>query len=239
MLVCEVSKGPHADNIHVENIVPYFQPITDIKHNVVWGYECLARLIDQGQKVWLPSDFLYLLKRDTCFGDLTRKIFHSSAQYFRNVQVNWSINITERDVLNSQTIGFLEHYLAEYPNSHRVMLEISANTLLNYSVQCKAFLLLGKMLDLQILIDRFDDPLAQLPRVLDFPIDGVKIDSKRLLDEESEEAFAQIQEKARKNHIAVIAEQIENVDILKRVNTLDIQYGQGFFIRYPQSDVVQ
>lgn len=233
MHVCEVSR-----DYHVENIVPFFQPITDLTQDVVWGYECLARLINQGQQVCLPSEFLYLLQKDSCFGELTRKIFHSSAQYFRDVQVNWSINITEKDVLNGQTIGFLERYLSDYPNAHRVMLEISANTLLNYQQQFKAFLLLGKTLDIQIIIDRFENPFEQLPQVLDFPIDAVKIDSKTLdKDKVSTDNFLKIQDKAEKNHVAIIAERIEDGEMLERVKSLNIQYGQGFFISYPRSDV--
>lgn len=233
MHVCEVSR-----DYHVENIVPFFQPITDLKQDFVWGYECLARLINQGQQVWLPSEFLYLLQKDSCFGELTRQVFHSSAQYFRDVQVNWSINITERDVLNAQTIGFLERYLSDYPNAHRVMLEISANTLLNYHQQFKAFLLLGKTLGIQIIIDRFEHPIAQLPQVLDFPIDAVKIDSKTLhRDKVSPDDFSIIQDKANKNHVAIIAERIENDEIFSRVKSLDIRYGQGFFISYPRSEV--
>lgn len=141
MHVCEVSS-----DYQLENVVPYFQPIMDLQKDVVWGYECLARLIDQGQQVYLPAEFLYLLQKDSCYGDLTRKIFHDSAQYFRNVQVNWSINITEKDVINPQTIGFLQHYLTDYPNAHRVMLEIGASTIFQHPAEFKAFILLGKTL---------------------------------------------------------------------------------------------
>ena len=221
----------------VENVIPYFQSITDIKQNVVWGYECLARLVDHGQKVRLPAEFFHLLQEDTALERLTRKIFHSSARCFRNTQEKWSINITEKDVSNPQTIGFLEHYLAEYPNAHRVMLEIGADTVFNYSKQFKAFLLLGKTLDIQILIDGFNDPFRQLPQTLNYPIDGVKLHSKYFVAENSEEKLNPIREKAEKNHIAIIAEQIENVETYEKVSALGIQYGQGFFISYPQSKV--
>lgn len=231
MNVCEVSR-----DYHLENIVPFFQPITDLRQNRVWGYESLARLIGKDEHVCLPSEFLYLLQKDSCYGDLTRKIFHSSAQYFRNLQVNWSINITEKDVLNPLTVRFLKDYLLDYPNAHRVMLEISANTLFSFPEQFKAFLLLSKTLGIQIVVDRFDDPLTQLERVLDFPIDAFKIDVERHFKYEvNTHIFLRLQEKAYRNDIVVIAEHIENRTSLDAVEALNIQYGQGFYISYPQS----
>lgn len=234
MHVCEVSS-----DYQLENVVPYFQPIMDLQKDVVWGYECLARLIDQGQQVYLPAEFLYLLQKDSCYGDLTRKIFHDSAQYFRNVQVNWSINITEKDVINPQTIGFLQHYLTDYPNAHRVMLEIGASTIFQHPAEFKAFILLGKTLGIQIIIDRFEEPFRQLEKVLDYPIDAVKIDSKLLSEDEvSNNLFLKLQDKADRNDIAIIAEHIENGDILLKTRNINVRYGQGFFLSHPKSAVI-
>ena len=52
------------DSYTLESIVPYFQPIVDIRSEIVWRYECLARLVTPEQRVFLPSDFLYLIERN-------------------------------------------------------------------------------------------------------------------------------------------------------------------------------
>ncbi|MFT7261300.1 MAG: EAL domain-containing protein (putative c-di-GMP-specific phosphodiesterase class I), partial [Glaciecola sp.] len=46
------------DSFNLDNIVPFFQPIMDLKNNVVWSYECLARLLTFGQNSYLPTEFL-------------------------------------------------------------------------------------------------------------------------------------------------------------------------------------
>ena len=46
-----------SENFSIEDIVPYFQPIVDLNSQGVWRYECLARLITQGDKTFLPSEF--------------------------------------------------------------------------------------------------------------------------------------------------------------------------------------
>lgn len=41
----------------IDDIVPYFQPIVDLHSQGVWRYECLARLITQGDKTFCPANF--------------------------------------------------------------------------------------------------------------------------------------------------------------------------------------
>lgn len=229
MNVCEVSK-----DFKIENIIPFFQPIMDLRKNSVWGYECLARLIDEGQNVFLPSDFLYLIEEERCYGELTQKIFRESAHYFRHVQVNWSINLTERDIIDAQTLHFLQQYLLDYPNSHRVTLEVCADAVTQYPAQFKAFLLLGKTLDIRILVDRFKTPQSQVMAVLDYPIDGVKIASKALMEIGLDKrALNNLRQKAKDNEVAIVAEQIENGQTLQCIQAMHIDYGQGFYISSP------
>jgi len=229
MNVYEVSK-----DFNLENIVPFFQPIVDLRANVVWGYECLARLIDQGQNVFLPSDFLYLVDKERCYGELTRKIFRESAHYFRDVQVNWSINLTRRDILDAQILSFLEQYLQDYPNSHRVTVEIGGETVRQHPKQFKAFILLAKTLGLQILLDRICDAQDDLLKLLDFPIDGIKVSSDILLQWQlSPERLSELLVKADANDVAIIAEHIEDHQTLEAIQAMPVHYGQGFYISTP------
>ena len=236
MKVCEVSK-----DFSLDNVVPFFQPIMDVQQNVVWGYECLARLIQHGDRTFLPAEFLYLVEKESCVGELTRRIFHQSAEYFRHRQVNWSINITEKDVLDPNTTAFLQRYLQDYPNAHRVTLELCAHTVVYHPEEFKTFLLLCKALDIQLIIDRFSGLTSHLEAVLDFPIDGVKLDGNLIVQlcasEETRDLLGRISQKAKQNEIAIIAEHIEDDRTYAAITALDIQYGQGFHISHPQSAV--
>lgn len=228
-----------SQDFNLENVVPFFQPIMDLNRGGVWGYECLARLIYPGEHIFMPSDFLYLVEKNSCHGELTQKIFHESAQYFRERQVNWSINITEQDVLDPLTTVFLERSLRDYPNAHRITLEICTHTLFSFPEQFKTFLLLGKTLGIQILIDRFTQPAEQLPKVLDYPIDGVKVESAAIqkMMESQPENLREIITKAQGNDALLIAEHIESEAVLKAIQQIGIEYGQGFYFSQPVSSI--
>lgn len=228
--------------ISLQNVVPFFQPIIDVQDNTVWSYECLARMLTDNQQTFLPSEFLYLIEKEQCVGHLTEHIFHLSAQYFRHQQVNWSINISEQDVLSPQTMKFLQDYLSDYPDAHRVTLEITAHTAVHQKSAFRTFLLVCKALGLKLVVDHFGGLASSIEDLLELPIDGIKIDGQLLVQlaatPESKSLLSSIQKKARQNDVAIIAERIEDKDTMDGIRALKVRYGQGFHISHPQSDVV-
>lgn len=101
----------------VDDIVPYFQPIMDLQSQGVWRYECLARLITQGDKTFLPSEFLYLLEREQHVSTLAANMFVRCAKYFHDVNIPWNINITANDLINKELIDTLITHFGQLSQS--------------------------------------------------------------------------------------------------------------------------
>ncbi len=228
-----------SDDFCLDNVIPYFQPIIDVQQQTVWGYECLARLLKQGSQTFLPCDFLYLIDKNNGNAGLTQHIFHQSAEYFRHHQVNWGINISKDDVLDPATVTFLQSYLKDYPNAHRVTLEIQAKTALQYQQEFKAFLLISKALGIKVVVDHFGGVASSIEGMLEMPIDGIKIEAKLLIQLashiESKQLLNTLLKKAKSNDVVVIAEHIEDAATLAAIDKLHIQFGQGFYISQPSS----
>lgn len=228
-------------SIAMDSVVPFFQPVMDIFDNVVWSYECLARLVTQSEQTFLPSEFLNLIEDARCSCELTQRIFHHSAQYFRDRNMGWSINIGEQDVLDPQTTRFLSEYLQNYPNAKRVSLELMADTVTKYPQEFNSFMIACKELNLKLFVDHIPAVSDSYSKILDLPIDGVKIDSgllSRLVkDKDTRPLLKQLRTKAQKNNIIVVAEHIEDQETLASVMSLDIQYGQGFYFSKPAAQL--
>lgn len=232
MRVAEV-KG----DFSLDSVVPFFQPIIDMSENVVWSYECLARLVTQSEQMFLPSDFLHLVEEQYRSTELTKRIFHYSAQYFRDSNLAWSINLCEQDILDPDTVRFFRDYLQYYPNPSRVSVELMAKTVRQHRVAFEAFLAMCDEFGVRVILDHLAELNEHDIGLLDLPIAAIKIDSRQLANSlaapESNNVMRMFTEKADKNDILIIAECIENAAALKAASSFNIQYGQGFYFSHP------
>ncbi|XOV80253.1 MAG: EAL domain-containing protein [Aestuariibacter sp.] len=232
MHVEQVSEG-----FSLQNVVPFFQPIIDVKDSSVWRYEALARMLTVDQQSFTPSEFLYLVEKQQCHGALTEHIFHLSALYFRQHQLAWNINIAEPDILDSHTIAFLQRYLQENQCAHLVALELSTETAEKHEKAFRTFLLLCKTLGLTLVLDHFNGSLKLLDRLLELPVDGIKLPARQLQQYGKRGAdknkFQKIQDKANANEIALIAEHVESEELMAITKGFAIPFAQGFYISHP------
>jgi EAL domain-containing protein (putative c-di-GMP-specific phosphodiesterase class I) len=225
----------------LDHVIPFFQPIVDLTNDTVWRYECLARLVDFDQPSFVPSEFLFLVERRHSVSQLTQTIFSRSAHYFRNINVAWSVNVSLEDMLDPQIPLFLSAQLLHYPNPQRVSLEITVkNALENFSV-FKEFADFCKSVNIGITLDHFDLSSSELEQILDLPVDAIKVSGKVMQGIEDNttltHALGYLFEQARKRNIVLIAEHIEQSNILENMKNLGFRYAQGFYLSEPKSNL--
>ncbi len=227
------------DSFNLDSVVPFFQPIMDLKNNVVWSYECLARLLTLDQNIYLPTEFLFLVERQQSVAQLTQTVFSRSASYFRDINMAWNINLSLSDMTDSDTLKFLQSQLADYPNPKRVSFEITAQNALVESAKFSQFSEICDALGINIVIDNFVQQECDLQAILTLPISAMKV-SATLFDQMASDVATEYFVKelissAASNKIVVIAERIERQETLEVVKQLGIKYGQGFYFSQPKA----
>jgi EAL domain-containing protein (putative c-di-GMP-specific phosphodiesterase class I) len=227
------------DSFNLDNVVPFFQPIMDLKNNAVWSYECLARLLTLDQNSFVPKEFLFLVERQQSVALLTQTVFSRSARYFRDINMAWNINLSLSDMTDSNTLKFLQSQLEDYPNPKRISIEITAQNALADSAIFSQFSNICGAWGINIVIDNFDQQECDFQAILSLPISAIKV-SARLFDKATSDAATQdfvkgLISAAAKNKIVVIAERIENQATLDVVKALGIKYAQGFYFSQPKA----
>nr|WP_220100339.1 EAL domain-containing protein [Alteromonas lipotrueae] len=235
---CSVPIRAVSETVSINNIVPYFQPIIDLRSKRVWRYECLARLITAEDKTFLPSEFLYLIEREQHVKALTEAMFCQSARYFRHVQVPWSINISARDLLNESLTNTLLSHLIDYPNPERVSVEISAASALTHPALMQAFVERSTEAGLGVFLDNVGENPGNINAILNMPINGIKLAGGLISHYEKDDAVQDYVDNllalCQARAISVVAEHIETDLLLESVNKLPIQYAQGYVFSPPQ-----
>ena len=226
------------EHFDLERIVPFFQPIMDLEQNCVWRFECLARLVTPGEQTFLPSDFLHIVERQQSVKQLTQTIFSRSAEYFRELNVAWSINISEDDLLNPGFVQGLMECLSVYPNPHRVSLEITASVALNHLAVFEQFANQCLNLKIGLFIDHFGATSGNIKRILALPITGIKVAgsliNQLISDPPSYEFVEYLTQQAQQKNMAVVAVHVEDKATMERIKDIGIRYAQGFYFSMPQ-----
>ncbi|WP_299076121.1 EAL domain-containing protein [uncultured Paraglaciecola sp.] len=229
------------DRFNLDYVVPFFQPIMDLKNNAVWSYECLARVLTPEQNNYLPSELLFLVDRQQSVAQLTQSLFGRSASYFRDINMAWNINLSLADMTDSSTLKFLQAQLEHYPNPQRISIEITAQNALAETAKFAQFCEICKLLGINIVIDNFDQQESDLQAILCLPISAIKVSADlfdKVAKEPTQEDFIKgLICSATNNKIEVIAERIERQDTLQLVKQLGVKYAQGFYFRHPMPSV--
>ncbi|MGJ8681016.1 EAL domain-containing protein [Paraglaciecola sp.] len=227
------------ESFSLDSVVPFFQPIMDLSHDAVWSYECLARLMTLDERACLPSEFLYLVERHDLVAELTQTIFNRSANYFRDINMAWNINVSLSDLSDPTIHRFLMSELKSYPNPQRISVEITAQNALLESAHFSEFSEICQSLNIKMVIDHFDPDKTDLQGILALPISAIKVSGEvfenAVLNTESANKTKLLIELCEQNNIAVIAEHIEQKNTLDAAKRMGVKYAQGFYFCQPSA----
>ncbi|WP_417225046.1 EAL domain-containing protein [Amphritea sp.] len=228
--------------LNSNRVMPYFQGIRDNVSGKIVSYEALVRLEDNGT-IYTPYHFLNAVKLSGLFPTITRLMIDKGLAKIAGTNLMLSINITEDDLL----MEYLEDYLSEKTRQYAVppkqlVLEIlegiSATGKKNHIAQLRRLKALGFVLA----IDDFGTEYSNFERILELHVDVVKIDAKYIkhidTDTKSYEITRAIVFFARNAGIKTVAEFVHNEAVQKVVESLGIDYSQGYLFSEPAATLL-
>ncbi|WP_299205254.1 GGDEF domain-containing protein [uncultured Amphritea sp.] len=222
-------------------VMPFFQGVRDNSSGEIVSYEALVRLEDGG-KIYTPYHFLNAVKLSGLFPTITRLMIDKGLAKIAGTGLTLSVNITEDDLLMEYLETYLTEKTAEYAVApQQVVLEIlegiSAAGKKNHIAQLSRI----KALGYQLAIDDFGTEYSNFERILELHVDFVKIDAKYIknidTDSKSYEITRAIVFFARNSGIKTVAEFVHNVAVQQVVESLGIDYSQGYLFSEPSPDI--
>lgn len=226
-----------------EEIVPYFQPIQDIKTGKITKYEALARVI-QNSEVVSPSYFTGKAEKLGLATALTRLMINKTFQFFENKTVEFSINLTERDLLEGYLIRFLTKKLKLYKIDPRL---VTFEILENITVEKNGKKITQKVkrlreMGFKIAVDDFGVENSNFSRLLEMKLDFIKIDGifiRNLKDSKRNRMITKaIVNLAKTLGIKTVAEYVEDEETYELIKEYGIDYAQGYYLGKPEAKLV-
>jgi len=227
-----------------DNIEPFFQPILNIKTKKIQKYEALMRVKHSNGAISIPSEFLEVLKNMYIYPEFTKTIIKKTFEYFNELEYEFSVNLSFKDIIHKETKDFIITVLNLYPQSaSRCTFELLEYEAVENNFEVKHFLKSIKRFGVKIALDDFGAGYSNYMGVFNFGIDYIKIDGSivqnLLKDKRASAIMESMMVIAKKLDVEVIAEFVSSKELYEEVKAFGVDYAQGYYIGKPSKDLVQ
>lgn len=226
--------------LDADEIVPYFQPIVELRTGILTGFEALARWRHPIQGPVSPDIFIPLAEENGLIGMLTRnllrRVFTVAASLPEELSVSFNISPLQfGDRTLSQQIRSAAQ-VARF-SLKRLVLEITESALISNIEQAQSVARELKDLGVSLALDDFGTGYSSLRHLQALPFDELKIDASFVREmsetKESRKIVAAIIGLGHSLSLTTVAEGIETKGQADMLLRLGCDVGQGWLYGPP------
>jgi diguanylate cyclase (GGDEF)-like protein len=226
-------------------IIPYFQPVFDLRTGIVTGVESLARMMLPDGSLVQAKDFQHALTDPRITYDLTGLMLNEITAELRRWRdqglppllfgLNVSTGDLERGDLEARVVRAFSRY--DVPLDHLV-LEVTEKAMMDSDDAIVASTIGGlRKRGVHLALDDFGTGYASLTHLTSFPVDVIKIDrsfvSVMLHDPASAVIVDTMIDIGHRLGMAVIAEGVETREQADRLMAVGCSLAQGYLMARP------
>jgi EAL domain-containing protein (putative c-di-GMP-specific phosphodiesterase class I) len=226
-----------------DELVLHYQPKVAVESGAVIGVEALVRWEHPERGMLFPAEFVPLAERTGTAAELTRWVLDVALAQAREWQESGidlpvAVNLAAANIVDATlpdaVAGALERHGVR---GDRLECEISENTVMADPVRAMDVLGRLRAMGVRLSLDDFGTGHSSLAYLKRLPLDEVKIDRSFVLGMTEDENDAVIVRStidlARNLGLDVVAEGVENEEILRGLGALRCDVAQGFHVSRP------
>ena len=221
----------------------YFQPKIDLKAMKVCGAEALIRWNHPVHGLRTPNDFIPVAEKSGQIQSITEWVIKSALRHLSEIlktrpEFVLSINISASNLDSTDLMLLLEDSLSIWNiPSKNLVIEVTESTIMRNAQSSLNQLEKVRKIGIGVSIDDFGTGYSSLAYFKNIPATELKIDRsfvENLLDKMGDRHIVSlIVFLAKRFELTVVAEGIENQEVLDEIRKLQVDYGQGFFFSKP------
>ncbi len=175
-------RNPHDlfEALERNEIVPYFQPLVELRSGKLTGFEILARWIHPVDGMIPPDQFIPMAEETGCIAELTERLLRQvfAVADVIPAPVSISVNISPHQFRDAGLARDVER-MAEaggFP-LERLVLEVTESALMGNIMQARAIAGELKELGVRLALDDFGTGYSSLRHLQALPFDELKVDA--------------------------------------------------------------
>ncbi len=221
-------------------IVPYYQPIVDLRTGVIVGLEVLARWEHPTRGVLPPDLFIPMAEEMHCAGlisqTLMRRVIADSRYWPTSIYFAFNASPGQlRELIN--LIRVPPSWPEGSLDPKRLEIEITESALIEDLEVARTVIELLQAAGTRVVLDDFGIGYSNFFHLRELPFDKIKIDKSFILDlgldPRADACVRTMIALGQSLDIEMVAEGVEKSCIAKYVADLGCRYGQGFLYSVP------
>lgn len=220
-------------------VVPFFQPILDLRRGEIAAYEVLSRIEANGELL-AGADFIELAEKMGVIHRLDQQMLERALEQLHEADFDGRVfvNLSPRALVLKDFTRSMCRIVAEHGfDPQRIVFEITErDTVKNLSL-LERLLNDLKFEGFKLAIDDFGSGFSSFHYLRRFPIDFLKVEGDfivNLVDNAKDRAFVHsMKTLAAQLGIEVVAEFVENAAVLDEVARIGIDHAQGYYVGRP------
>jgi diguanylate cyclase (GGDEF)-like protein len=222
--------------------IPWYQPIVDLRRERLAGYEALIRWQPPGQRMIFPDQFIPVAEESGLIvemGDfMIREACKQIASWGRH-DIRISVNVSLRQLRSGTLVATISDSLREFGVPAQCLkMEITESSMMENVGDTAEQLREIKKLGLDISIDDFGTGFSSMGHLKMLPVDEMKIDRSFVSDvvtsPHSQKIVNSVVRLAHELQIVVVAEGVEDENVVAYLRSIDCDLAQGYFFGKPK-----
>ncbi len=224
-------------------LVLHYQPVIDLKTAQVVAAEALVRWQHPKNGLLMPSAFIGVTEHTGLIKPLTQWVLAMALRQchaWRQQGKGWrvSVNLSARSLHDTELPVQIEQLLRAFDIEPGYLnLEITESAIILEPKRALEILIALHRLGVRLSIDDFGTGYTSLGHIKNLPVDAIKIDKSfvlNMLQNKSDAAIVRsIIDLSHHLGLKVVAEGVENSNLLRHLTALDCDYAQGYAIGKP------
>ena len=229
--------------IREKQLTLYYQPKIDLDTLEVIGVETLCRWIHPTMGFISPNEFVPIAEATDMINDMTDMVLEKSLSQLnawqeKNIDVKIAVNISFRNLANDKIVDRLQNLLTENEVAAKCLeLEITESTIMKNAESSLSILQKISDLGIELSIDDFGTGYSSLAYLKKLPVNWLKLDysfiSHLITDEQDRIIVDSTVKMAHNLGLKVVAEGVENSEVIECLQKMGCEQAQGFFIARP------
>ena len=227
-----------------DRILLYSQPVVRLSDQTLVHHEVLVRILDRGGNIVLPGQFIEVAESLGMAQEIDLRVVAKVLEilkqpHMRGQKIRYFVNLSRVSLSDQQWVRRFEGMLAAAPVDHdQLVFEITETAAMAEVGVTQEFISQMKKLGCRFALDDFGAGFSSFYFLKRFDVDYLKIDGsfiRGLASDEANRLFVRaLCDVARGLNKQVIAEWVENQEVVKILVEMGVPYGQGFLFGHPQ-----